>query len=478
MGATKPASSPLASKQWLVLAVASLIIAGLQSLLLVVGRLPLIADMFSDPLFFRRALVVHVNLALLVWFYAFLLALFFLLPGARRASLPARASATVAAIGIVTFVAAAGAKGAAPVLSNYIPVVDHPIFFVGLALFGVGVVLGTSDRRVLPGAQHAQDPFEPSAISAAPAAGIRAGVVALWLAALTFVGSLVSTSRELPASSYYELVLWGGGHVLQFANVAGMSAVWLILLQSALGRPPVSYRVASALYALLVTPLLAAPVLALQGPISHTTFTLLMRWGIFPVITTFLVLCVRSVLRARGEGRGTRQLLLDPRVLAFSASAFLTVVGFVLGAFVRGSNTLIPAHYHASIGAVTVVYMAFAYRMLDRFGMPVAPGLSSRMAALQPAVFGAGQFVFALGFALAGAHGMARKAYGAEQHIRTLGESLGLAIMGVGGAVAVTAGVAFLVITSRAWLASSAARTAAKNEGDPQWKPTSIRSRN
>lgn len=460
-----------ASKQWLVLAIMSLIVAGLQSLLLVVGRLPPVTHLFSDPLFFRRALVVHVNLALLVWFLSLLLALFFLLPGARRLSFPSRASATVAAIGVVTFVAAAGAQGAAPVLSNYIPVVDHPLFFVGLSLFGLGAILGAFDRRVLPG----NDEAAFYAISAAPAAGVRAGVIALLLAALTFLGSLVSTPRTMPESSYYELMLWGGGHVLQFAHVAGMTAVWLLLLESALGRPAVSYRVASLLYGVLVAPLFAAPLLALQGPISHTTFTLLMRWGIFPVVVTFIVLCARSLHRAHAQGRDLRQLLTDPRVLAFVASAFLTLTGFVLGAFIRGSTTLIPAHYHASIGAVTVVYMAFAYRMLERFGMPIARGAASRIAAIQPAVFGFGQLVFAVGFALAGAHGMARKAYGTEQHVRTFAESAGLLIMGLGGAVAVVAGIAFLVITSRAWLASVAHK--AKSEGDTRWKNTSIRSR-
>ena len=53
------------------------------------------------------------------------------------------------------------------------------------------------------------------------------------------------------------------------------------------------------------------------------------------------------------------------------ACALLSVAGFVLGASIRGSSTLIPAHYHASIGAVTIGYMAITYRLLARHGYGV-----------------------------------------------------------------------------------------------------------
>lgn len=460
----------LISRQWLVLAVASLIIAGLQSLLLVIGRLPFLSTVFDDPLFFRRALVVHVNLALLVWFYAFLMALYFALPSAHRVRRGSAVAPTLAALGVLAIIGAASVPGAVPVLSNYVPFIDHPLFTGGLIAFGAGVVIGALDRRLLP-ANPARD---SKLISSAPAAGIRAGVVALLLAALTFAASSAATLRDLPRDTYYELVAWAGGHVLQFANVAGMTAVWLVLLESALGRPPVAYRTASVLYALLILPLVAAPLVALEGPASRVFFTELMRWGIFPVVTVFIALCARAVLReARIRGAA---LLRDPDVLTFGASALLSVAGFVLGASIRGSSTLIPAHYHASIGAVTIGYMAITYRLLARHGMPVR-GKLTRVAAVQPALFGAGQLVFALGFALAGAHGMARKAYGSEQHIRTFAESAGLLTMGLGGLIAISAGIAFLVIATHAWLTSRAQTPARARQGDSTWTQESIRSR-
>jgi hypothetical protein len=65
-------SVPMDARRWITLAIGSLVIAGLLSLAVVIGRLPGLSRLIDDPLFFKRCLVVHVDLSLLVWFYAFL----------------------------------------------------------------------------------------------------------------------------------------------------------------------------------------------------------------------------------------------------------------------------------------------------------------------------------------------------------------------------------------------------------------------
>jgi hypothetical protein len=67
----------------------------------------------------------------------------------------------------------------------------------------------------------------------------------------------------------------------------------------------------------------------------------------------------------------------------------------------------------------------------------------------QLALFGVGQAIFALGFAIGGAYGLGRKAYAAEQHVRSAGEVCGLLVMGVGGLVAVAGGLWFLFLVLR-----------------------------
>ena len=466
-----------AAKAWMGLAVLSLILSGLLSLILVVGRLPGLHQLFSDPLFFKRGLVVHVNLALVVWFYAFFVGLYCLIPARTSWSSWPRIAAAVAFSGVVLLVAAAGIPGAMPVLSNYLPMVDHPLFAVGLVVFGVGVLAAIFGGRLLPGREREDGDFY---VPPAARVALRAGAIALFAAALTFAASYLATPRDLPVETYYELMLWGGGHVLQFASVAGMLAAWLILLERVLGHSPLGRTPAVLLFAIFTLPLLAAPLLALGGTHDmryHGGFTTLMRWGIFPVVLIVLGRCLYALVGAHRRARdlGRRSPFRHPMTWAFLASAAMTVLGFVLGASIRGSNTMVPAHYHASIGAVTVAFMGVTYLLLERMGMLSSDRQHSRSVTLQPVIFGVGQVVFAVGFAFAGAHGMARKSYGAEQHVNTIDESVGLIVMGVGGLVAVIGGLLYLWVVVRAWIARPHLSTVAK--GELGWTARSIHSR-
>ena len=81
-----PGESPEAqnARRWVLLAVGSLLTSGVLALFLVVARTPFFSRFVTDPAFFRRCLVVHVDLSLLVWIYAFAAALSFLLPKAGK----------------------------------------------------------------------------------------------------------------------------------------------------------------------------------------------------------------------------------------------------------------------------------------------------------------------------------------------------------------------------------------------------------
>ena len=62
----------------------------------------------TDPLFFKRGLVVHVNLALVAWFYSFIAALLFLVPGPRPPGTLVRHSASISGAGVLMMLVAAG----------------------------------------------------------------------------------------------------------------------------------------------------------------------------------------------------------------------------------------------------------------------------------------------------------------------------------------------------------------------------------
>src|SRR5450755_3775404 len=187
---------------WLALGLLALVAAGILSILLVVSRTPGLQNAFPVADFFRVALVVHVDLSVLVWFLAFGLA-----------------AAGTAAIALSPFFG----QGR-PVMANYIPVLRDPWFFTGLVAFAAGVAL-----LVLRG------------MSTAPAVGIRldgagalrfglsASLVSAAVALIAFGWSYHGVPASLDPAAYYELLFWGGGHVLQFTWALLMMVAWLML---------------------------------------------------------------------------------------------------------------------------------------------------------------------------------------------------------------------------------------------------------
>lgn len=436
-----------AARRWLGLAVGVLVAAGVCALAIVIARMPPFDRLVTDPLFFRRCLAAHVNFALVVWFYAFVCGLLAQLPGVRARGRLALHASRLAWAGVALMLAGAVAPGASAVLSNYVPTIDHPLFQAGQIAFALGVLASALDPRVFVRG-------ESSLLPEAAASGLRFAAFGLVLAALSFAMALRGMPDGLGPEAYYELLFWGAGHVLQLVSAIAMVVVWLLLLTPVLGRSPVSPVAARALFAALVGPWLLSPVLALAGsatPAYRVGHTSLMQWSIAPVVSIFLVLCALELRRAWREGRIGPRGLGDPRLGGFLVSASLTLLGFGLGAAIRGSNTMVPAHYHASVGGVTVAFMAATPGLLRALGVFDTDRRLRRLVALQPLLYGAGMALFAAGFALAGAHGMGRKVYGAEQAARGVAESIGLTVMGVGGFVAAAGGLLFLGVVAAAW---------------------------
>src|SRR5512146_74740 len=128
---------------WMLLALVALAAAGVLSLLLVASRAPGIKDVFPLVDFFHVALVAHVDLSVLVWFLAFAGALWSLNSRARALSL-GWAALGLALAGTALMATAPFAGSGHPVMSNYIPVLDEPVFLAGLVACGAA-------RRGAPG---------------------------------------------------------------------------------------------------------------------------------------------------------------------------------------------------------------------------------------------------------------------------------------------------------------------------------------
>lgn len=427
-------------RTWFAFAVGSLVLAGALSLLLVIGRLPFFSAVFTDPLFFKRALVVHVDLALVIWFQAGTLAFLGLVFGDVLPGKLVGLSFSLCGAGVVGLLAGALMPGAQPVLSNYVPVIDDPVFLTGLVVWFVGAGLFFFAALIVT-------PRRQAGLPDATVVALKAAAAGNLIALLTFFAAWRTMLPGLPTIGYYELLAWGGGHVLQAANVAAMLGFWLLLLERWSGRPVMSVSASRWLLAALIAPHGLLPLVAFAGTSSGAYVELatdLMRWTLFPVILIVLGLGVRHYVIHRKQAAGGH------RVAGFLGSASLAVLGLVMGALIRGSNTLVPGHYHAAIGAVTLALMAAAYDFCADTSAADVVARVWRRAKLQLLLFGVGQAVFAIGFGIAGVHGLGRKQYGVEQHIRTTGEYLGLGVMGLGGILAVAGGLLFLGLMIRA----------------------------
>jgi cytochrome c oxidase subunit I len=432
------------ARGWLMLAMAALVGSGLFSVLLVLARTPGINAFLPAGDFFRVALVVHVDLSVLVWFVA-IAGLVWNLNLARS---PARwtrvlgpLSLGLCTLGAVGLAAAAFIDPGRAVMANYIPMLDSATFRAALVAFGLGAAL-----LVLRGLAQAAPVGLPLDGTGALRFGLHASVVAAAVALMAFAWSLAVVPAELPAKAYYEILYWGGGHALQFTWTLMMLVAWLALAQACGARVPLSARVVVLLLAIALAGVFVTPLAYLMHDASSVEHREMHTWGMRlggGVAIAPLALAVLFALvprRALSAEQG-------PLRAALLASMLLFVAGGAIGLSISGSNVKIPAHYHGCIVGVTLALMGVVFHLLPQLGWCAPRG---RLAVAQPWLYGIGQLLHIVGLVWSGGYGVQRKVAGAEQVLRSGGEVMGMGLMGVGGLLAILAGLLFVVVVMRA----------------------------
>jgi cytochrome c oxidase subunit I len=433
------------ARGWLWLSMLALVGSGLFSILLVVSRTPGLNQWLPVADFFRVALVVHVDLSVLVWFVA-VGGLLWSLDSASHAIGWGRAALALAGAGalLMTLAPFAG-RAETPIMANYIPVLDGPVFLSGLVVFGIGTALLV--LRSLWLAPRVGVAFDGAG---ALRFGLNASVVATAMALLAFAWSFAVLPPSLDGKAAYEIAFWGGGHALQFTWTLLMLVAWL-WLASASGAPVrLSPRIAVLMFALALLAVFVTPYAYLAHDIAtvehRDLLTWAMRFGGGPAILPIglaVVLALAGARKADADARPLRAALLSS-VLLFAA-------GGLIGVFIAGSNVRIPAHYHGCIVGVTLALMGLVYHLLPRLGYG-AP--RSRLATLQPWLYGGGQLLHIVGLVWSGGYGVQRKVAGAEQVLRSSGEIAGMGLMGLGGLIAIAGGLLFVVVVAQAMRAT------------------------
>jgi hypothetical protein len=320
-----------------------------------------------------------------------------------------------------------------PYLSDYVPVIDHPGFWIGLALVTGGVTLQAAAYLA---ARARTDPAgEPP-----EARAMAVGAVAVLLAVLALALALARTHAGLPFGYALRVIAWGPGHLLQFLHVAGMAAVWLVAGAVTVGGRPPAGRVLGWLFRALVAFMGATAIAYLawapEALLSNHVVTVLTFGGLGAAGVPIALMALATWRRPPGAGLPWSSPLCSGTVL----SVALFAVGGVLGVVGFSQDTRVPAHYHGMVGAVTLAYMGLAPLLLELCGRRP---WSARLTRWQPYLYGVGLLGLMAGMHWAGGRGAPRKTFGFNwADAQAL---LALNLMGLGSLLAILGGLAFVV---------------------------------
>lgn len=429
---------------WLQLGVLSLGLAGLFAVLLVLSRMPGSESLFPWVDFFRTALVVHVDQSVLIWFLAMAgVAWSLVIPVSSRLLMLQRLAFGLALAGTLGIALSAFIGDGAPLMNNYVPVLQRAFFFYSLGIFGVGILLQSATAFITTARfmkyRRSTHLTDLAALSIA-------------FAVIVSIAALLTAWLQIPpgveGQGYYEYLFWGAGHTLQFAYTQLLLLAWLLLALHSGVAVPAKPRWIAWLLLLGVAPVLLTPLIyTIYGTLSiesRTAFIRMMQFGGGIGAVPVGLLVVFGLLRAGDAdevGRPLRRSLWMSLLLFFSG-------GFI-ALLITGVNTIIPAHYHGSIVGVTLALMGLAYLLLPRLGYAPVRG---RLADLQPWIYGLGQLLHISGLALSGAMGIQRKTAGAAQGLDSLAAKTAMGVMGLGGLLAVIGGILFVWIMLRAFM--------------------------
>lgn len=444
------ANRPL-SRWWLVLGVWAIALAGLFSLVLVVARSPGLSEIQTFKSLFHQSLVVHVDLSVLVWFLAVACLWWSLLAEPHRNQhLPLeRAALTSFGLGMALMTLSPLEPGAEPLMSNYIPVLRGGIFFLSLSLVFIGT--GLMLIRVLTARQWNVGfdwPLQYTLLAGA-LIGLMAGAAFWWSA-----GQIPS---EIEGEQYYELLFWGGGHVLQLLHTQVLLVCWVMLCRALvpdfLPHKYVYKVIASVgLATALITPAGYALYEVSSG--EHRAFFtqgMIVAGGIAPTMLSLYALPVLWHCRSARTGGGRAYWS------ALACSVVLFLYGGMLGTLIREQNVVIPAHYHGSIVGITLGFMGAAYLLLPRLGYRRVSAW--RMAYWQPIVYAFGQWMHISGLAWSGGYGVLRKTPGGLSNV-SWDVKAAMGFMGLGGLIAIVGGLMFVIVMWKAMRPGKSAQVA------------------
>ena len=364
-------------------------------------------------------------------------------------------------------------KGKADVMmTSYLPLLAHPLFYLGIILVAVGTLIGVFNFFATLYIAKRDKTYEgsvPLVTFGATAAAIIAVVTLLHGAIVmipTFTYSMGWTAQ--PDPMWYRMIWWGLGHQSQQVNVCAMVAIWYLVAYLTTGAKPINEavcRTAFVLYVLFINiasahHLLVDPGVGATWKIWNTSYAMYLA-VLASMIHGFTVpASVEISMRAKGYVRGLFGWVTSApwRNPAFSAVVLsLLIFGFIGGITgvtlgtqqinIIAHNTLrITGHFHATVvGGTTLAFMGLTYYVIPLIFQ--RDFICRKIARVQPWLFGGGILLVSIGMSFAGSLGVSRRTWDIESAgIYGPAAHLMLGIMGIGAIIAVLGLLAFALL--------------------------------
>jgi hypothetical protein len=403
------------SKSWLQISVASLALAGLIAIILIIFRTPVLQNFIPYDWFFKSALVVHVDLSVLLWLLS-VSAMMFSLVTHECYYIISKTSIILARISLILLVASPFVGMNQPLMNNYIPVLVNLCFFLGLSCFACAIMFQVV---VCILSYDKSNIYSYYIVTSAI-------IVVISFAAFVFsyrgLKDEMSFEHPFDHQFYFEYLFWAGGHLLQFSYVGLMQLSWLMMAGVNLDNKYLKSIFAFNILACLPCLLIFNQSIFEEEYISF--FTLHMRYlgGVTPLLIGLYLLFSKKNLNSN-----------------IYSSGLLFASGGMIGFMITSSNVTIPAHYHGSIIAVSISFMGLVYLMMKHFDYKMP---SDKSLKYQPILLALGQFIHIAGLSYAGGYGALRKTTGLSGDVKS---QFGMYIMGIGGLLAVIGGISFII---------------------------------
>ncbi len=397
-----------AARPWLLLSSFALGLSALLAILLVLSRAPHVQEWFGLQPLFHTILVLHVNFAVLVWLLSFIGFIWVYHLATLRSPLNLFAL-ILCFVGAFLMLMSPFFGDVVPIMSNYVPVIDSPVFFLGLCLFVLAIsLLGSFVIREYDW-------------------GVLKASAMMWFVALFVFSIHLMVLEKLDSIMFFERLFWGAGHVLQFVYVLILWLVW---------RWPNSLLFTFQSRIVLVIVLFALGFMVFLDPgsmASRQAYTLLMQGGMFLLLLPMLWWWTRQAKNNR---------LPDQTVnVSIASSAFLILLGIIIGLFIRDDSVIVTAHYHATNAAITVAFMGLVYRFIPYYS---CKPISNQWQSIQLYLYASGMVFYVLGMAGSGLLGVPRKT---AMMVDDSLERISMGIMGLGGALSILATLLFVGFT-------------------------------